>query len=280
MSRFLSPSTICSSRVSTRNTLAVVLAALVVSGCAFSGCSRHSQFLEREVTLGDHTYRYRVWLPHHYTKLHHWPVILYLHGSAERGSDNERQVSTGLAPALERFGERYKAVVVFPQCESGREWYGESELMAQAELDAAIQEFHGDSRRVFLTGISMGGAGVWYMARHNREWAALVPVAGEVSRQSDDPFPSDPPPDIARIVGSRDPYATLAAQIGRTPVWAFHGANDDVVPVSQSRSMVSALKQGGGNVRYTEYPNGGHDVWDDAYADPAMVHWMLQQKLR
>lgn len=280
MSRFLSPSTICSSSVSIRNTLVVVLAALVVSGCAFSGCSRRSQFLEREVTLGDHTYKYRVWLPHHYTKLHQWPVILYLHGSAERGSDNDRQVSTGLAPALERYGERYKAIVVFPQCDSGREWYGESELMVQAELEAAIREFHGDSRRVFLTGISMGGAGTWYMARHNREWAALVPIAAEVSRHSDDPFPSDPPPDIARIVGSRDPYATLAAQIGRTPVWAFHGAHDDVVPVTETRLMVAALKQAGGNVRYTEYPNGEHDVWDDAYADAAMVHWMLQQKLR
>jgi predicted peptidase len=280
MSRYQSLSTICSSRLNTRNTLVVVLAALVVSGCAFSGCSRRSQFLERQVTLGERTFKYRVWLPHHYTKLHYWPVILYLHGSAERGSDNDRQVSAGLAPALERYGERYKAIVIFPQCDSGREWYGESELMVQAELAAAIREFHGDSRRVFLTGVSMGGAGTWYMARHNREWAALVPIAGEVSRHPDDPFPSDPPPDIARIVGSRDPYATLAAQIGHTPVWAFHGAHDDVVSVTESRSMVAALKQAGGNVRYTEYPNGEHDVWDDAYADPAMVHWMLQQRLR
>ena len=245
---------------------------------AFSGCSRRSQFLEREIKLGEHTYKYRVWLPHHYTKLHRLPVILYLHGSGERGSDNSSQLNTGLAPALERYGERYKAIVVFPQAESGREWYGETETMALAELDAAMREFHADPRRVYLTGISLGGAGTWYMARHNRRWAALVPVCGEVARHPDDPFPTDPPPDVARIVGSANPYATLAQLIGRTPVWAFHGAKDGTVPVTESRSMVAALRQAGGNVHYTEYPEGNHDIWDTAYGDAGMVHWMLQQK--
>jgi len=254
----------------------IVLAVLVL--LAFSGCSRRSQFLEREIKLGEHTYKYRVWLPHHYTKLHRLPVILYLHGSGERGSDNSSQLNTGLAPALERYGERYKAIVVFPQAESGREWYGETETMALAELDAAMREFHADPRRVYLTGISLGGAGTWYMARHNRRWAALVPVCGEVARHPDDPFPTDPPPDVARIVGSANPYATLAQLIGRTPVWAFHGAKDGTVPVTESRSMVAALRQAGGNVHYTEYPEGNHDIWDTAYGDAGMVHWMLQQK--
>jgi predicted peptidase len=261
--------------VNTRRLVLVLLAAL-----AISGCTRRSQFLEREITIGDHTYQYRVWLPHHYTKLRRWPVILYLHGSSERGSDNTSQLNTGLAPALERYGERYKAIVVFPQARLGDEWYGESELMTLAELDASIREFHGDGSRVYLTGISMGGAGTWYLARHNRRWAALVPVCGGVARHSDDPFPSDPPPDIARIVGSRDPYATLAGLIGSTPVWAFHGAIDHIVPVIESRSMVAALRQAGGNVQYTEYPNGDHDVWDTAYGDATMVHWMLQQRLK
>jgi len=257
--------------VSIRRIVLAVLALL-----AFSGCSRRSQFLEREIKLGEHTYKYRVWLPHHYTKLHRLPVILYLHGSGERGSDNSSQLNTGLAPALER--ERYKAIVVFPQAESGREWYGETETMALAELDAAMREFHADPRRVYLTGISLGGAGTWYMARHNRRWAALVPVCGEVARHPDDPFPTDPPPDVARIVGSANPYATLAQLIGHTPVWAFHGAKDGTVPVTESRSMVAALRQAGGNVHYTEYPEGNHDIWDTAYGDAGMVHWMLQQK--
>ncbi|HXH38361.1 MAG TPA: prolyl oligopeptidase family serine peptidase [Thermoanaerobaculia bacterium] len=253
---------------------------VLLTALALCGCTRHSQFLEREITVGDHTYKYRVWLPHHYTKLHRWPVVLYLHGSGERGTDNVQQVTVGLAPALERYGERYKVIAVFPQCDTGREWYGEMESMALAELNSVTREFHGDQSRVYLTGVSMGGAGTWYMARHNRMWAALLPVCGGVARHLDDPFPSDPPPDIARIIGARNPYATLAGEIGRTPVWAFHGAMDDIVPVTESRAMVAALRSAGGNVQYTEYANGGHDVWDDAYGDASMVKWMLQQKLR
>jgi predicted peptidase len=251
----------------------------VLATLALTGCTRRSQFLEREVHLAERTCKYRVWLPPHYTKLHRWPVVLYLHGSGERGTDNLRQLSVGLAPALERYGERYKTIVVFPQSDFGHEWYGDSELMALAELDSVLREFHGDPRRLYLTGISMGGAGAWYMARHNRKWAAIVPVCGEVARRADDPFPTDPPPDIARIVGASNPYATLAAQIGRTPVWAFHGALDDVVPVTESRSMVAALRSAGGNVRYSEFPTGGHPIWDASYGDSAMVHWLLQQKL-
>src|SRR5260221_12885675 len=124
----------------------------------------------------------------------------------------------------------------------------------------------------------MGGAGRWSMVRPSR-FAAIVPVCGEVVRGSRDPFPSDPPPDIARIAGSPDPYATLAAAIGKTPVWAFHGALDDLIPVKQSRSMVAAIQQAGGDVRYTEYRNAGHDIWVLAYADRDMVHWMLSQRL-
>jgi predicted peptidase len=101
-----------------------------------------------------------------------------------------------------------------------------------------------------------------------------------VVRTPDDPFPTDVPPDIARIAFAADPYGTLAAEIGPTPVWAFHGAQDDAVPVSESRKMVTAMQHGGGNVRYTEYAAGKHDVWDAVYADPNVVHWMLAQRMR
>ncbi len=251
---------------------------LLLLAC-LAACARRSKFLEREVTLGEHTYRYRVWVPPHYTKLHHWPVVLYLHGSSERGDDNVRQISTGLAPALERFTERYKCIVVFPQARFGQEWYGDMELQAMAALDATVRELHGDPRRLYLTGVSMGGAGTWYMARHRRKFAAIVPVCGEVIRQPDDPFPVDPPPDIARIAGAPDPYAALAEAIGNTPVWAFHGAKDTVVPATQSRLMAAALQKAGGRVRYTEYRNQGHEIWDLAYADRDLVHWLLAQRV-
>jgi predicted peptidase len=246
----------------------------------FVGCSSRSHFLERKVALGDHVYRYRVWLPAHYTKLRHWPIVLFLHGSGERGDDNLRQITVGLGPALQRFGQRYKCVVVFPQCRFGEEWYGEMEAQTLAALEQTIKEFHGDRKRVYLTGISMGGAGAWYMARRPRRFAAVVPVCGEVVRQPDDPFPVAPPPDLARILGASDPYLALAQAIDGTPVWAFHGADDDEVPVTESRSMVEALHQVGGNVRYSEYPGVDHDAWDLAYADEGMVRWLLKQRMR
>jgi predicted peptidase len=252
----------------------------VLAALALIGCPNRSQFLEREVHLSAQTYKYRVWLPPHYTKLHRWPVIVYLHGSFERGSDNIRQINEGLAPALEKTGDLYKAIVVFPQCEFSNEWYGDMELMTMAELEDVIREFHGDRSRLYLTGVSMGGSGAWYMARHRRKFAAIVPIAGEIARRADDPFPSDPPPDIARIAGAADPYKTLAEMIGSTPVWAFHGAQDNVVPVTESRSMVAALRKGGNAARYTEIPNGRHNVWDGVYADASVVQWMLRQKLK
>lgn len=118
------------------------------------------------------------------------------------------------------------------------------------------------------------------MGRHRRHFAALVPIAGDVVRGADDPFPTDLPPDIARIVGARNPYLALAEEIGTMPVWVFHGGDDEVVPVSESRNMVSALQHGGGNVRYTEYRGVGHECWDLAYGDANLTTWLFQQRSR
>jgi len=252
----------------------------VLSVVVLIGCVRQPKFLERSVTLGDHEYRYRVWLPAHFTKLHHWPVILFLHGSGERGDDNVRQLSIGLPAALDRLGGRYKAVIIFPQCREGQEWYGDMEMQALAALEQTIREFHGDRRRIYITGISMGGSGTWYMARHRRLFAAAVPICGEVARDPADPFPIEPPPDVARIVGASNPFATLAAMIGNMPVWAFHGTDDNEVPVAQSRNMTAALRAIGGRVTFTEYRGVGHDSWDLAYADPNMARWLFQQRNR
>jgi len=246
--------------------------AALLSLLLLSTCSPGEQFLERSVRVGGHLYHYRVWLPHRYTKLRRWPVILYLHGSGERGDDNERQLTIGLPPALIRHPSRYRAIVVIPQCPLNHEWYGAMEEVALAELDESIQEFRGDRRRVALTGISMGGAGAWYLARRPGRFAAVVPVCGEVTRQRDDPFPVPPPPDLRAILSAPDPFAALAARIGKTPVWAFHGAKDDVIPADQSRRMVAAL-----HARYTEVPDAGHDVWDAAYDDPRLPEWLARQ---
>jgi predicted peptidase len=256
---------------------ALLISAFCLLLSAFVSCDPQSQFLERRVTLDGRVFRYRVWLPPHYTKLRRWPVILFLHGSAERGDDNLRQLTAGLPALLAHDPARYRAVVVIPQCRLDREWYGEMETQALAALDASVKEFRGDRRRVYLTGISMGGAGVWYFARHRARWAAIVPVCGEVVRQPDDPFPLDPPSDLAQLLHSSDPYDVLARAIGHTPAWIFHGKEDPVIPVDQSRRMFQALRTRHGNARYTEYPGLGHNVWDRAYSEAELPRWLLAQ---
>jgi len=252
--------------------------AFCILNFAFATCTPQSRFLERKVIVDGRVYRYRVWLPPRYTKLRRWPVILFLHGSGERGDDNLRSLTMGLPALLAHDPSRYRAVVVIPQCALNREWYGEMETQALAALDASVKEFRGDRRRIYLTGISMGGAGAWYFARHRGRWAAVVPVCGEVVRQKDDPFPLDPPPEIAQLLGTRDPYDALARAIGKTPVWIFHGADDPVIPADQSRRMFIALRAHHGNARYTEYPGVGHDAWDRAYGERELPRWLLTQR--
>jgi predicted peptidase len=232
------------------------------------------------VVVGGESYGYRVYLPSGYRGDRSWPVVLFLHGSSERGDDNLSQVRSGLGPAIRGDRERFQVIAVFPQCRRGQQWFGAMEDQAEAALDAAVREFHGDRARLYLTGISLGGSGAWFLARHRHRFAAVVPICGEVVPAADDPFPPDLRPDVARLVHAPDPYGALAAAIGPVPVWVFHGAKDDQVPVRQSRAMVAAMHRLGGIVRYTEYPDLDHFSWDRAYAEPGLIGWLLDQQLR
>ena len=151
--------------------------------------------------------------------------------------------------------------------------------MALASLAAASKEFKGDSKRTYLTGLSMGGCGSWAIAAQNpNKFAATVPICGgivlpEHLRQQH--------PEMEKIAYAHDPksYADVAAKIGKTPVWIFHGGDDPVVPVDGSRKLNEATKAAGGRVRYTEYPGVGHNSWDNAYVDPELMTWMLSKSL-
>ena len=118
----------------------------------------------------------------------------------------------------------------------------------------------------------MGGYGSWVMAPNNRKkFAAIGVVCGGVR-----PPPGLKLPEAARSMGSEpDPYGAVAAKIGKTPVWVFHGGADPAVPVTESRKMVEALKAKHGNVRYNEYEGVGHNSWDKAYAEPELFSWLL-----
>jgi predicted peptidase len=187
-----------------------------------------------------------------------WPLVLFLHGSGERGDDLEAVKREGLPRLVERDGD-FPFVVVSPQCPAGEAWYRYPRTLV-ALLDRLLESQPVDPARVYLTGISMGGYGTWGLAaRHPRRFAAIVPICGGGLRT--DGFPE-------RIAALRE-----------VPVWAFHGALDDSVAPEESQRLVDALRTRGGDVRFTLYPDLGHDCWTRAYGESALYAWMLSHRL-
>jgi len=248
---------------------------------AISAFARNPEtgFLNRTLVSSGTTYRYQVFLPAGWDRHSRWPVILFLHGAGERGDDGLLQTDVGLAHAIRKRVQTLAAVVVMPQCRNKRPWTDpDMEAQALAALDQSIKEFHGDSDRVYLTGLSMGGYGTWDLAaKYPKKFAALVVICGGIRGPKDTPWLSVP---LASDPTVQDPYLETARRIGRTPVWIFHGTEDDRVPVEESRKMAEALKLSNGNYKYTEYPGVKHVSWDRAYAEPALFPWLLQQKLQ
>jgi len=236
-------------------------------------------FLDRTVTVSGTSYRYQVFVPADFSKDKSWPVILFLHGAGERGSDGLLQTDVGIAHAIRLHSSRFPFVVVIPQCGEGKMW-GEPDMRAQAmaALKISIKEFHGDHSRIYLSGLSMGGFGTWELAARNPgRFAALVPICSGVRPQTNWPQLRVTLVDDSKIT---DFYAEVARRIGNTPVWMFHGDADPAVPVAESRHMAEALKAANARFKYTEYPGVGHNSWDQAYAEPELVPWLLEQTLK
>ncbi|WP_240151217.1 prolyl oligopeptidase family serine peptidase [Luteibacter jiangsuensis] len=248
------------------------LAALTIAfaGTASAGPAR---FVERSVELHGKTYRYQVFVPADTAKSP--AVVLFLHGSGERGSDNQKQMTQGLPPWLKQHMD-FPAVVVIPQAPENTEWTDAADAdMAMAALEKSIKEFHGDRSRLYLTGLSMGGYGSWQLAvDHPNTFAAAAIICGGVTSDDDDR-------DRLYVHGvpkGADPFARVAEGIGKLPVWIFHGGDDNVVPTEQSRRMNAALVKLGKEVKYTEFPGVNHGSWEKAYATPDLWDWMFSHK--
>jgi predicted peptidase len=247
--------------------LLVTLSVLLGLAVPATAQNRETGFLDRSVEVGGTASRYQVYVPSAYDPSRRWPVILFLHGAGERGSDGLIQTEVGLGSAIRRFADRYPAIVVFPQTPAGERWTGQAGDIAMAALDRTISEFSIDDRRVYLTGLSMGGNGSWYLAwRHPDRWAGVVVVCGFLGLG---PFPSFLP------AGTSDPAAAVAEKIRHLPIWVFHGDADKTVPVTASREVVAALQKAGATVKYTELPGVGHNAWDAAYRDPELPKWLF-----
>lgn len=175
-----------------------------------------------------------------------WPLIIFLHGSGNRGYDVDGLRTRGPASEIEN-GRQLPFIVATPQCPPGKHW---STVRVAYFLDEIEKDFNCGS--VFLTGASMGGSGTWRAA-------SAMP----------DRFDA-----IAPLCGSGDP--SDAKQLIGVPTWAFHGANDTVIPVDESEKMVQAINATGGKAKLTVYPNAGHGIEQLTYGDEAIYHWFLQ----
>lgn len=196
---------------------------------------------------------YLLYLPGDYSENKKWPLILFLHGSGECGSDIEIVKRNGI-PKIVDNDDSYPFVAVSPQCPEDSAWENHFEDM-ELLLEEAADTFSIDEDRIYLTGLSMGGYGTWDFASvYPDMFAAIIPICG----------------------GSI--YPELVESLKDLPIWAFHGSADDVVPVQETRTLVDALRECGGNIRYTEYPGVGHDSWTVTYENPEVIRWLLNQK--
>lgn len=228
-------------------------------------------FLDRTVAIDGRAYPYQVFVPREYDATRAWPIILFLHGAGERGADGLVQTEVGIGSAIRSASSRFPAIVIFPQAPEDSTWHGAPGRAAMAALDSTMHEFHADSSRVYLTGMSMGGNGSWYLAyQHPERFAALGVICGFISTRAM----------VGSFVpeGDGSPFARVAARIRHIPIWIAHGDADNVVPVSESRSMYEALRAQGANVTYVELPGVNHNSWDPTYQDPAFAEWLLAQR--
>jgi predicted peptidase len=188
-----------------------------------------------------------------------WPLILFLHGAGERGT-NIWKVATHGPPKIAGKSPGFPFIVVSPQCPEGETW---SDHAILALLDEILRTHAVDPKKVYLTGLSMGGYGTWSLGmKYPERFAAIAPVCGG----------GEP---IHIHLASRTKERALTG-LG---VWAFHGAKDPVVPVVESERMIAALKKAGvKDVKLTIYPKAKHDSWTETYKNQALYDWFLEHE--
>jgi predicted peptidase len=240
--------------------------------CILFMSALQAQSYEKEwFVAGGDSLPYRILYPEGYDAGEEsFPLLLFLHGSGERGSDNEAQLTHGAQLFLDS-SEQYPAIVVFPQCAKASYWAhvhqdsitkersfpfyekGKNPLELVIQLvDELLEKERVDRSRVWIAGLSMGGFGTFeILARRPNLFSKAIPICG----------------------GGNPRLIPLYAD--NTTFWIFHGDADSVVDVRYSRRMHKALQEAGADVRYTEYPGVDHNSWDNAFAEPQFLAWLF-----
>ena len=195
------------------------------------------------------TLRHAVYLPPDFESKDNWPLVIFLHGAGERGTDLAGVYRHGPFREVKE-GREFPFVAVAPQISGQKYWACYAETL-NAMLDTWIEEYHIDPNRVYLTGLSMGGTGTWMWGMMNPErFAAIMPMCGTG-------------------------ICWCAGNLGSVPVWAFHGDRDDIVPMDESVRMVERLRGGGADVTFTVLEGRGHDCWTETYCREDIYEWLL-----
>lgn len=232
----------------------VIFTTFLLLSCTFNAKQESGQLTEayswgRFYKRVKANYHYLIYLPDGYreAKPKSLPLILFLHGSMERGNNLDLVKKNAIPDIITQIKE-FKCILIAPQCEANSFWNSDR---LSALLKDVIYKYKIDPSRIYLTGISMGGYGCWQLAKDYPDYfAAVAPVCG--GGQYFD-----------------------AIQLKNIPVWAFHGANDSIVPVWQSEIMVEAINKSGGNAKLTIYEKTGHDAWNQAYQERDLFQWFF-----
>jgi len=235
----------------------------------------YSTYKKERFVQGKDTLPYRILLPKDYDDSKKYPLILFLHGSGERGNDNELQLTHGadlfLKPEVQ---DEFPAIVVFPQCKENMSWnnirYNTSNgrpvitysaqvtpNLHQDLLEDMIEELQSnlsiDEDRLYIGGLSMGGMGTFEVVMRNPDLFAAA----------------------FAICGGANPR--IAETLSQTPFWIFHGDMDNIVPIDGSEEIYKALKKHNADVKFTVYPNVRHDSWTNAFAEPKLLPWLFSK---
>lgn len=228
-------------------TAAALLSIFISNTCFAQSDASHSFTVTFERTL-----EYLLDVPDDYESdsSKKWPLVLFLHGAGERGSDLSK-VRTHGPPKLAAAGKKFPFILVSPQCPENRWWDPET---LYALIEDIEDQYRVDKDRIYVTGLSMGGYGTWALAmQYPEKFAAIAPVCG-----------------------GGIPYRTRF--ITNLPIRTFHGDADTAVPISETQVLVDELKKRGSTVQFTIYPEVGHNCWDQTYDNPKLYEWMLKQK--
>lgn len=227
-----------------------------LAGCASTGKKSLPKFRQQQQSIKKKITKivsghYLLYLPQEYeTNNQRFPLMLFLHGAGERGN-NLKLVTKHGPPKLIENGKDFPFIIVSPQCPPNQWWSTE---FLNILLNEIVSKYRVDEDRIYVTGLSMGGFGTWALAlEYPDRFAAIAPICGGGS-----------------------PYE--ACKIKHLPIWVFHGAKDEAVPISKSEEMVAALKACAGNVKFTVYSEAGHDSWTETYNNPELYEWLLKHR--